>query len=75
MRGLAEVSIDGVYLETIDLYRPTGSGGATVVFARSGLAAGNHNLSIKVLRDAQPAATGTNIVDALHRRELSRVNS
>jgi len=61
-RGLAEVSIDGVYVETVDLYRANASG-AMSVFSYSGLSrTGTHTLTVRVLGQGQLLSTGTAIV-------------
>jgi len=62
MRGKAVVSIDGVYIATIDLYRATNSA-PTVVFAYNGLnPGGNHSLRIRVLGQGNALSDGTAVV-------------
>lgn len=56
MCGQAEISVDGAVLTTVDLYNPTWSVQYQQVI--SGLSAGNHNISIRVLSSKNPASTG-----------------
>jgi hypothetical protein len=60
-RGKAEVWLDGVKRATIDLYTPTARN-RQVVFARNGLAAGNHTIEIRPLGTKNAASTGTGVV-------------
>lgn len=63
MRGMAEVSIDGVYIETVDLYRPLTNSVPTIVFNHSGLNPDeSHSLTIKVLGQGNADSTGTAVV-------------
>ncbi len=62
MRGMAEVSIDGVYIATVDLYRES-SGAPNVVFTFDGLnPTSGHSLTIKVLGQHNNLSTGTAVV-------------
>jgi hypothetical protein len=64
-RGKAEVWIDGVNVATVDLYAAS-TQARQVVWARSGLTAGTHQLEVRVLGTKHAASTGTRVdIDAL----------
>jgi hypothetical protein len=60
-RGLAQVTLDGQVVATVDLYAPTESAG-TVVWSTDGLStAGTHTLKVTVLGTHNPAASGARV--------------
>ena len=62
--GIVDISIDGVFVESVDLYSPTEQVRATV-FTATGLTPGPHTLRIEVTGQRNPASGGTFVfVDA-----------
>ncbi len=62
MMGKARASLDGASV-TVDLYRQSA---ALTALARTGLPVGTHTLSIEVLGERNPSATGYYVtIDAL----------
>lgn len=58
--GLAEVSIDGTVVATVDLYRAT-TRLRTFVFVSDWLPSGSHTLSVRVLGDHSASSTGNTV--------------
>jgi len=54
--GKARVYLDGVNMGLVDLYNPTAK--YQVVLQKTGLAAGNHTITIEVSGQKNPASTG-----------------
>ena len=59
--GIARVSLDGVFIQQIDMYSVAEEVQAEV-FKATGLASGNHTLLIEVTGTSNPASTGTYVV-------------
>src|SRR2546422_2415563 len=59
--GIARVSLDGVFIQQIDMYSVAEEVQAEV-FKATGLASGNHTLFIEVTGTSNPASTGTYVV-------------
>src|SRR2546430_4299730 len=59
--GIARVSLDGVFIQQIDMYSVAEEVQAEV-FKATGLASGNHTLLIEVTGTSIPASTGTYVV-------------
>jgi hypothetical protein len=53
-RGVAQVQVDGASPQVVDLYAPTAQNGQ-LVWARDGLAAGSHTVTVTVLGKKSPA--------------------
>ena len=63
-RGIAQISLDGAVVATVDLYSPTLQTGQ-VVWSSGGLPAGAHTIKVTVLGTQNPASTGARVdVDA-----------
>ena len=63
-RGIAEITLDGAVVATVDLYSPTLQTGQ-VVWSTSGLPTGAHTIKVSVLGTHNPASSGTRVdVDA-----------
>jgi hypothetical protein len=64
-RGFAQVFIDGVLVQTVDLYSPTLQG-RRIVFAAINLAPGQHTIEIRTLGAGNPSGSGTRVdLDAI----------
>jgi hypothetical protein len=62
-RGFAELRVDGVLVDTVDLYAPT-MGAARLVWARD-VAMGTHNVQVRVTGSANPSSTASRVdIDA-----------
>jgi hypothetical protein len=62
--GKATVSVDGVVVQTIDLYSST-TLPRKIVFSRSNLPADSHTITVQVLGSKRAASSGTRVdVDA-----------
>jgi hypothetical protein len=66
-RGRADIIIDGVFAETVDMFSPVTTS-RQVVFAKSGLGQGEHTLTVRARGDRNPLSTSNQIdVDAFVR--------
>jgi hypothetical protein len=59
--GIARIYLDGVFVTEIDTYAP-GDGLQETIFSATGLAAGNHALTIEVTGQKNPASSSAYIV-------------
>ena len=65
--GIADVSIDGTQVATVDTYAAAGKEVQQVLLSQSGLAAGSHTLTITVTGSKNPASSAdTVVVDAIN---------
>jgi beta-galactosidase GanA len=65
--GIADVSIDGRQVATVDTYDPYGKEFQQVLFSTSGLAAGSHTLTITVTGNKDAASSAdTVVIDAIN---------
>jgi beta-galactosidase GanA len=65
--GIADVSIDGTQVATVDSYAASGKEFQQVLFSQSGLAAGRHTLTITVTGTKNPASSAdTVVIDAIN---------
>ena len=65
--GIADVSIDGTQVATVDTYDPNGKEFQQVLFSTSGLSAGTHTLTITVTGQQDPASSAdTVVIDAIN---------
>ena len=63
-RGIAEIWVDGVFAQTVDLFSTTAEF-RRVVFARTGLAAGTHTVEFRATGTRRTGATSTRVdIDA-----------
>ncbi|MEV6008859.1 family 43 glycosylhydrolase [Streptomyces sp. NPDC051976] len=65
--GIADVYLDGSKVATVDTYTAGGKSYQQVLYSASGLAAGDHTLTIKVTGQKNPASSAdTIVVDAIN---------
>ncbi|HWG11856.1 MAG TPA: beta-galactosidase [Streptosporangiaceae bacterium] len=65
--GIADVSIDGKQVATVDTYTAAGKEYQQVLYSTTGLTAGSHTLTITVSGSQNPASTAdTVVVDAIN---------
>ncbi|HWC81196.1 MAG TPA: beta-galactosidase, partial [Pseudonocardiaceae bacterium] len=65
--GIADVSLDGQQVATVDTYAAAGKEFQQVLYSTTGLAAGSHTLTISVSGQQNPASTAdTVVVDAIN---------
>ncbi len=65
--GIADVSLDGKQVATVDTYAAAGKEFQQVLYSTTGLAAGSHTLTISVSGNQNPASTAdTVVVDAIN---------
>ena len=65
--GIADVSIDGTQVATVDTYAAAGKEFQQVLFSQSGLAAGSHTLTITVTGNQNSASSAdTIVIDAVN---------
>lgn len=65
--GIADVSIDGTQVATVDTYAAAGKEFQQVLFSQAGLAPGSHTLTITVTGNQNPASSAdTVVVDAIN---------
>ena len=60
--AIAHVFLDGVQLPDVDTFAPIQEEFQAVMFAASGLAAGQHTLAIEVSGQSTPGSTGVMVV-------------
>jgi beta-galactosidase GanA len=65
--GIADVSLDGKQVATVDTYAAAGKEFQQVLYGTTGLAAGSHTLTISVSGNQNPSSTAaTVVVDAIN---------
>jgi beta-galactosidase GanA len=65
--GIADVSLDGQQVATVDTYAAAGKEFQQVLYSTTGLTAGSHTLTISVSGNQNPASTAdTVVVDAIN---------
>ncbi len=65
--GIADVSIDGTQVATVDTYAAAGKEFQQVLFSQTGLSAGSHTLTITVSGNQNPASSAdTVVIDAIN---------
>jgi hypothetical protein len=60
--GIAEVSIDGAVVATVDTFAPSSEAASGPLFSKTGLTPGSHTLTIKVTGTKNASATDTFLV-------------